>query len=46
MIIQLIRPVDNVLNMFIVVIDGVPMTLSCVGHPVDAIKKLLGVNNG
>ena len=46
MIIQLIRPVDNLLNMYIVVVDGLPMTLSCVGDPADAVKKLLGVNNG
>lgn len=41
--IESIRPMDNVKNYYIVVIDGVTMTLACSGNPMQAINKLFGV---
>lgn len=35
-----IRLVDSVKNYYVVVIDGVEMTLSCFGDPTEAIKVL------
>jgi hypothetical protein len=45
MVIQSIRPVDRVLNHFIVVADGVSMVVDTCGKgsPVEALESLLNV---
>jgi hypothetical protein len=45
MLIQSIRPVDNVLNHFVVVADGISMTVDTCGKgsPVDALEALFNV---
>jgi hypothetical protein len=45
MLIQSIRPVDNVSNHFIVVADGISMTVDTCGKgsPIDALEALFNV---